>query len=96
MFGDFPGGPVAKTPQSQCRGPRYDTWSGNYITHTTTKKILRAAIEIPCAATKTQHSQIREKILFKKNLMVFKDMNKSLMRRPHSKQPLGNCEPSQS
>ena len=27
--GDFPGGPVAKTPRSQCRGPRYNPWSGN-------------------------------------------------------------------
>ena len=26
---DFPGGPVGKTPQSQCRGPRFDPWSGN-------------------------------------------------------------------
>ena len=28
-IGDFPGGPVVKTPCSQCRGPRFDTWSGN-------------------------------------------------------------------
>ena len=27
--GDFPGGPVAKTPCSQCRGPGFDPWSGN-------------------------------------------------------------------
>ena len=27
--GDFPGGPVGKTPSSQCRGPRFDPWSGN-------------------------------------------------------------------
>ena len=27
--GDFPGGPVAKTPRSQCRGPGFDPWSGN-------------------------------------------------------------------
>lgn len=27
--GDFPGGPVAKTPCSQCRGPRFHLWSGN-------------------------------------------------------------------
>ena len=27
--GDFPGGPVAKTPHSQCRGPRFDPCSGN-------------------------------------------------------------------
>ena len=29
---DFPGGPVAKTGPmqgSQCRGPRFDPWSGN-------------------------------------------------------------------
>ena len=25
---DFPGGPVAKTLSSQCRGPRFDPWSG--------------------------------------------------------------------
>ena len=25
----FPGGPVVKTPSSQCRGPRLDLWSGN-------------------------------------------------------------------
>ena len=27
--GDFPGGPVTKTPCSQCRGPRFNPWSGN-------------------------------------------------------------------
>ena len=26
---DFPGGPVATTPRSQCRGPGFDPWSGN-------------------------------------------------------------------
>ena len=26
---DFPGGPVGKTPHSQCRGPEFDPWSGN-------------------------------------------------------------------
>ena len=35
--GDFPGGPVAKTPCSQCRGPRFNTSSGNWILHTATK-----------------------------------------------------------
>ena len=28
-FRDFPGGPVAKTPGFQCRGTRFDPWSGN-------------------------------------------------------------------
>ena len=27
--GDFAGGPVTKTPRSQCRGPEFDPWSGN-------------------------------------------------------------------
>ena len=26
---DCPGGPAAKTLCSQCRGPRFDPWSGN-------------------------------------------------------------------
>ena len=28
-LGDFPSGPVAKTPRSQCGGSRFDPWSGN-------------------------------------------------------------------
>ena len=28
-LGDFPGGPVAKTPSSQCKGPGFYPWSGN-------------------------------------------------------------------
>ena len=28
-FRDFPGGPVARTPHSECRGPRLGPWSGN-------------------------------------------------------------------
>ena len=27
----LPGGPVAKTPHSQCRGSELHAWSGNYI-----------------------------------------------------------------
>ena len=27
--GDFPGGPVAKTQSFQCRGPRFNPWSGS-------------------------------------------------------------------
>ena len=46
---DFPGGPVPKTPCSQCRGSRFDPWSGNYIPH---------------VATKTQHSQINVLFFF--------------------------------
>ena len=34
--GYFPGGPVAGTPYSQCMGPRFNPWSGNYSPHATT------------------------------------------------------------
>ena len=34
---DFPSGPVAKTLHSQCRGPGFDPWLGNWIPHTTMK-----------------------------------------------------------
>ena len=47
---DFPGGPVAKTLYSQCRGPRFNPSSGRQILH---------------ASTKTWHSQINELINFK-------------------------------
>ena len=49
-YWDFPGGPVAKTLCSQCRGPRFNPWSGNWIPHAATKNLH--------ATTKTQHSQI--------------------------------------
>ena len=29
QYVDFPGGPVAKTLSSQCRGPKFHPWSGN-------------------------------------------------------------------
>ena len=34
---NFPGGPMAKTPCSQCGGPGFDPWSGNWIPHAATK-----------------------------------------------------------
>ena len=33
---DFLGGPVAKTLRSQCQGPEFDPWSGNWILCVTT------------------------------------------------------------
>ena len=39
MWWDFPGGLVANTPCSQCRGPTFNPWSGNYVPHTTTKDL---------------------------------------------------------
>ena len=34
---DFPGGPVAKTPRSQYKGPWFNPWLGNQIPHAPTK-----------------------------------------------------------
>ena len=42
---DFPGGPVAKTPYSLCRGPRFDSWLGNWIPHGGTES-LHATMKI--------------------------------------------------
>ena len=50
--GDFPGGPAVKIPCSQCRGPGFDPWSGNYIPHAATK-IPHATMKTPSVATKT-------------------------------------------
>ena len=47
---DFPGGPVTKTPHSQCKGPRLDPWSRSWIPRATTK-CLHAAGEPPPAAS---------------------------------------------
>ena len=47
---DFLGGPVLKTPSSQCRGPEFDPWSVN--------QIPRATTQSPRVATKTWHNQI--------------------------------------
>ena len=71
------------------QGPRYDTWSGNDIPHTTAKKILRAAAETPSAAATTHFSQTNKSMFFKKNLMVYKEMNKSLQGHT-ANSPCGN------
>ena len=33
LEGHSPGGPVVKTLHPQCKGPRFDPWSGNWIPH---------------------------------------------------------------
>ena len=42
---DFPGGPVAKTPRSQCRGPRVRSLVRELRSWTLQLKILHAATE---------------------------------------------------
>ena len=37
LMRNFPCGPVAKAPCSQCRGPRFNPWSGNWIPHAAAK-----------------------------------------------------------
>ena len=49
---DFPGGPVAKTLLSQCRGPGFCPSSGN--------KSCMPQFKIPCDSAKTQSSQINK------------------------------------
>ena len=44
--GDFPGGPVAKTPSLQCRRLRFNPWSGNQIPYAATKS-LHATVKYP-------------------------------------------------
>ena len=60
--GDIPGGPLAKTLFSQCKGPRFNSWSGNYI------HIPHATTKILYVATKTQWNQISKYIF---NLIMF-------------------------
>ena len=55
MIRDFPGGPVAKTPPSQLRGP------GSIPGQGTRSHMLQGKLKIPSAATKTWSSQIKFK-----------------------------------
>ena len=53
---------VAETLSSQCRGPGFYPWSGNYIPLATTKSLFFCVsqLKIPHAITKTQCSQINK------------------------------------
>ena len=45
---EFPGGPVAKTPHSQCREPGFDSWLGNKIPNGTTKSSYTTTKDLTC------------------------------------------------
>ena len=45
---EFHGGPVAKTPHSQCRDPEFDPQSGSWIPHASTKHLHAAAKDPAC------------------------------------------------
>ena len=47
-FRDLPGGPVAKSPGSQCRGPGFDPWSGNWIPYATAESSQVATKDSVC------------------------------------------------
>ena len=51
----FSAGPVAKIPRSQCRGPKFDPWSGNQIPHTASNS-SHAATKDPTTNRDLLHS----------------------------------------
>ena len=63
---------MAKTLHSQCRGPRFDPWSGNYRSLMLLLKILCSTMKIEDlrCASKTQGSQINKYILKKKKKVL--------------------------
>ena len=46
---DFPGGLMAKTLPSHCRGPGFHPWSGNWILHATTESLHAATKDPACS-----------------------------------------------
>jgi len=48
---DSSGGPAAKTPHSQCRGPKFNSWWGT-TSH-------RPQLKVPAATGKVPHAQLR-------------------------------------
>ena len=58
-FQDFLGGPVAKTPQSQCRGLGFIPAQGTR-SHVSQLRVPKPRLKTPCAGNKTQCSQINK------------------------------------
>ena len=56
---DFLGGPMTKTPHSQCREPRFDPGSGSK-SHMLQLRVLMPQLKISHATTKTWLSQINK------------------------------------
>ena len=54
---DFPAGPVAKTPHSQCKGPGFDPWTGNWIPHAATKSS-------PTTTKRSHLPQTKQKVIW--------------------------------
>lgn len=56
------GGLTAKIAHSQCRGPRFNPWSGNLIPMTQLGALMEQ-LKIPSATAKPWGSQIKKSIL---------------------------------
>lgn len=63
----FHGGPVAKTPHSQCMGPGFDPCSGTWIPRAATKDPICHNEEIPHPTTKKWSSKINTYFKTNKN-----------------------------
>ena len=63
---DFLGGPVAKTPSSQCRKPGFDLWLGNLHPSVLQLRIHKLKLKFLHATCKTQCSQINKNFKKKK------------------------------
>ena len=59
---DFLGGPVAKTPSSQCREPGFDPWLGNLHPFMLQLRIHMLKLKFLPATCKTQCSQINKNL----------------------------------
>ena len=55
----FPDVPGAKTPHSQCRGPRFDPQSGNWSSHTATKS-SNAETKDPARLDKDRRCRVQQ------------------------------------
>ena len=72
---DFSGGPVSRTPCSQCRGSRFMPWSGNRF------HVPQLRSKVLCAATKTGYSQINKINIKKKRSHENPNLSKTCQKR---------------
>ena len=56
---NFPAGPVGRTPSSQCKGPGFIPWLGNWIPHSATKSSHAATKKSTCSNWRSCVPQLR-------------------------------------
>ena len=64
---DFPGGPVAKTSHSRCRGPGFHPWSGNQTPQTWTSLVAQTVKHLP-TMWKTRVQSLGQEDLLEKEM----------------------------